>query len=293
MSCSVIPSAKYSCSGSPDRISSGRTAIGSNLAGGWPRRPMLEPAGHPPRSKSRQGRGRIAATHPHGCWHACGAHGLSRFGYPLQLAQTSLRIAIARQDSWRDSGARGRRRPAAPAAEARRPVAVRAREWRRGHWPRCPRRMPASRSASRRRPLRTRTDRCVRPPHGLRSVRAPCSGACPGWRHRASDARRRPSSWLEVRVPDGSTGGRRASASASRADRRLRPARNFARPKSSSFAPLAVSMILAGFKSRWTIPWRCAWSSALAISIAYVSARPTTGGRPPVARPACRLRGIP
>ena len=30
--------------------------------------------------------------------------------------------------------------------------------------------------------------------------------------------------------------------------------------------------MLAGFRSRWTIPWRCAWSSALAISIACVSA---------------------
>ena len=29
-------------------------------------------------------------------------------------------------------------------------------------------------------------------------------------------------------------------------------------------------MTLAGFRSRWTIPWRCAWSSALAISIAHV-----------------------
>ena len=39
----------------------------------------------------------------------------------------------------------------------------------------------------------------------------------------------------------------------------------FANPKSSNFAPDFVSMMLPGFKSRWTIPWRCALSSASAI----------------------------
>ena len=48
--------------------------------------------------------------------------------------------------------------------------------------------------------------------------------------------------------------------------------RNFASPKSSSLAPLAVSITLDGLRSRWTIDWECAWSSALAISIACVSA---------------------
>ncbi len=41
----------------------------------------------------------------------------------------------------------------------------------------------------------------------------------------------------------------------------------FARPKSSSFTPDFVSMTLPGFKSRCTIPCRCALSSASAISI--------------------------
>ena len=45
------------------------------------------------------------------------------------------------------------------------------------------------------------------------------------------------------------------------------PAWNFARPKSSSFTPDFVSITLPGFRSRWTIPCRCALSSASAISI--------------------------
>ena len=45
------------------------------------------------------------------------------------------------------------------------------------------------------------------------------------------------------------------------------PAWNFARPKSSSFTPAFVSMTLPGFRSRCTIPCRCALSSASAISI--------------------------
>ena len=42
---------------------------------------------------------------------------------------------------------------------------------------------------------------------------------------------------------------------------------SFARPKSRSFTPDFVSMTLPGFKSRWTIPCRCALSSASAISM--------------------------
>jgi hypothetical protein len=41
-----------------------------------------------------------------------------------------------------------------------------------------------------------------------------------------------------------------------------------ARPKSSNFALDFVNMMLAGLKSRWTIPARCALSSASAISMA-------------------------
>ena len=42
--------------------------------------------------------------------------------------------------------------------------------------------------------------------------------------------------------------------------------RHLASPKSRSFAPDFVSMTLPGFRSRCTIPWRCALSSASAIS---------------------------
>ena len=39
----------------------------------------------------------------------------------------------------------------------------------------------------------------------------------------------------------------------------------FASPKSRSFTPDFVTMTLPGFKSRWTIPCRCALSRASAI----------------------------
>ncbi len=41
----------------------------------------------------------------------------------------------------------------------------------------------------------------------------------------------------------------------------------FANPKSINFALAFVSMMFAGFKSRWIIPCRCAFSSACAISV--------------------------
>ncbi len=41
-----------------------------------------------------------------------------------------------------------------------------------------------------------------------------------------------------------------------------------ASPKSMSFAPLLVSMMFAGLRSRWTMPLRCARSSASEISMA-------------------------
>jgi len=43
---------------------------------------------------------------------------------------------------------------------------------------------------------------------------------------------------------------------------------SLAKPKSSSFAPDFVSMILPGFKSRWMTPWRWALSSASEIWMA-------------------------
>ena len=42
----------------------------------------------------------------------------------------------------------------------------------------------------------------------------------------------------------------------------------FAKPKSRSFAPDAVTMMLPGFRSRWTIPALCAARSADAICVA-------------------------
>jgi hypothetical protein len=44
----------------------------------------------------------------------------------------------------------------------------------------------------------------------------------------------------------------------------------FARPKSRSLTPERVSITLPGFKSRCTIPCRCAASRAIAISVAYL-----------------------
>ena len=44
---------------------------------------------------------------------------------------------------------------------------------------------------------------------------------------------------------------------------------NLAKPKSSSFVPDFVSMMLPGFRSRWVTPLRCALSSASEISMAY------------------------
>ena len=53
----------------------------------------------------------------------------------------------------------------------------------------------------------------------------------------------------------------------SASSRHWRPAgcRRLARPKSSSLTPLDVSMMLPGFRSRWTMPARCAAASASAI----------------------------
>ena len=50
--------------------------------------------------------------------------------------------------------------------------------------------------------------------------------------------------------------------------------RLFARPKSSSFAPDRVSITLPGFRSRWTMPARCARSSASATSTACAAPGP-------------------
>src|SRR2546427_12520932 len=52
-----------------------------------------------------------------------------------------------------------------------------------------------------------------------------------------------------------------------------------ARPKSSTFTlPSAVSLMLAGFRSRWMIPFSCAASSASAICRAMGSASASADG---------------
>jgi hypothetical protein len=58
------------------------------------------------------------------------------------------------------------------------------------------------------------------------------------------------------------------------------PVMIFARPKSSSFTcPSAVTITLAGFTSRWTIPNRCAVASALTTARAIATA--SCGGSAP------------
>ncbi len=59
----------------------------------------------------------------------------------------------------------------------------------------------------------------------------------------------------------------------------------FARPKSSSFTPDFVSMTLAGFRSRWTMPFRCAAARAAQIS-EPMRARASVGIGPRASRAA-------
>ena len=57
------------------------------------------------------------------------------------------------------------------------------------------------------------------------------------------------------------------------------PSNAFARPKSSTLtAPSGVTLILAGFRSRWMIPFSCAASSASAICRAMESASSSCDG---------------
>ena len=57
------------------------------------------------------------------------------------------------------------------------------------------------------------------------------------------------------------------------------PAAAFASPKSSTFTtPSGVILMFAGFRSRWTIPFSCAASSASAICRAMVSASASGSG---------------
>ena len=52
-----------------------------------------------------------------------------------------------------------------------------------------------------------------------------------------------------------------------------------ARPKSSTFTvPSGVTLMLAGFRSRWMMPRSCAYSMASAICLAMASARSIGSG---------------
>ena len=61
----------------------------------------------------------------------------------------------------------------------------------------------------------------------------------------------------------------------------------FARPKSINLAPDLVSMMLAGFRSRWMMPWRWAFSRAEAISMPTV--RTWASGSAPFSRRSARV----
>ena len=78
-------------------------------------------------------------------------------------------------------------------------------------------------------------------------------------------------------------------------DARRRRVAAFARPKSSTFTtPSGVILMFAGFRSRWTMPFSCAASSASAICRAMASAsssgRPRPRGRSVGATAALRAR---
>ena len=100
---------------------------------------------------------------------------------------------------------------------------------------------------------RRRRCRCARRPPCPRAAPAPCTGRC-----------RAP---CPARSAAGSPGLRVARRETPDAAAPRTPAWYFARPKSRSLTPDFVSITLPGFRSRWTMPWRCALSSASAISM--------------------------
>ena len=65
----------------------------------------------------------------------------------------------------------------------------------------------------------------------------------------------------------------------------------FASPKSSTFTtPSPRTLMLAGFRSRWTMPCSCAASSASAICVAIGSA--SSSGNGPRARRSARILAV-
>ena len=127
------------------------------------------------------------------------------------------------------------------------------------------RKTPSCPSPSRRARRRTRRCRSLHRPPCPRAAPAPCTGTSRGSCPPPSAARCRP-----------------ASAVKSAADGCVAGAMAFARPKSRSFTPDFVSITLPGFRSRCTIPCRCARSRASAISTPHFSV--CSGGSGPFVR---------
>ncbi len=133
------------------------------------------------------------------------------------------------------------------------------------------------RSASRRAPRPAPRCRCARRPPSPPPAPAPCTAPCPTIVPCAGAGR---SSWPAASIPDSEIGPPAPAASPARSPAASRPA--------------FVSMMFAGLRSRWTMPARCALSSASAISMAkrqrLVERQRALA---PDAPPASRPRGAP
>ena len=133
----------------------------------------------------------------------------------------------------------------------------------------------AGRSASRR--ARSRTPRC------RRACRPACPRACSGLMY-AAVPRITPAPRRRRRVIVGDCDSVRPTLPTRRSIA-------LARPKSSTFtAPSGVSLMFAGFRSRWTIPFSCAASSASAICRAIASA--SSSGIGPLRDPLGERRAL-
>ena len=170
-----------------------------------------------------------------------------RFGSFVQTPPQQLPNRRGVSAGKRPSRARGRGPPRACPRSVSRPQTRRVR------------------SASRRARNRTPRCRCACRP----AARAPAPGSC----------RRRCRGRTAPRVVAVSVGDCDASLAGAVAGDA------FARPKSSTLTmPSGVILMLAGFRSRWTMPFSCAASSASAICRAIVSA--SASGRPLPTAPA-------
>ena len=107
ISCSVIPSAKYSCSGSPDRFSNGSTAMDRIWPEGVAVDQRSDPPAHHPRGKSAMiAAMRIAATH----FHAAPRTGVGAAGVLDTRRPASARATTSPAVCHRSSGSLARQR---------------------------------------------------------------------------------------------------------------------------------------------------------------------------------------